>query len=307
MSLPAGSPARRCRRVFYATAGNDDVEEQSAWVEDSLNVLVPALARALGASNGDARRKRRCWRPSAPSPRADSVFGPHYATLMPLLALQGTQASQSEEVAQMRARAIECAAAIGAAVPSQFRNDAPAVLTALVADASVPPPTNDTAEDDVDDLALSTLLPAAIRIVATCGAQHLGDAALEAVAKPLLVAAQAETQISHSNNVGDEDVRREASGIYSCVIGGHRVAVNLRAIWGKEKACDLLGELAEACGPALPPSVACAFASALASNQTCIGAEAVRSTASCSLAQVAGSAVSAFREDASGSRKPRRS
>ena len=57
--------------------------------------------------------------------------------------------------------------------------------------------TTDTAEDDVDDLALSTLLPAAIRIVATCGAQHLGDAAFEAVAKPLLVAAQAETQISH--------------------------------------------------------------------------------------------------------------
>jgi hypothetical protein len=293
---------------LYATAGNDDVEEQSAWVEDSLNVLVPALARALGASNGDASAQKAVLEAiGAIASRADSVFGPHYATLMPLLAqaLQGTQASQSEEVAQMRARAIECAAAIGAAVPSQFRNDAPAVLTALVADASVPPPTNDTAEDDVDDLALSTLLPAAIRIVATCGAQHLGDAALEAVAKPLLVAAQAETQISHSNNVGDEDVRREASGIYSCVIGGHRVAVNLRAIWGKEKACDLLGELAEACGPALPPSVACAFASALASNQTCIGAEAVRSTASCSLAQVAGSAVSAFREDAS--RKPQAS
>ena len=293
---------------LYATAGSDDVDEQAAWVQDSLDVLVPALARALGASSGDASAQKAVLEAiGAVASRADNAFGPHYATLIPLLAqaLQGTQASASEEVAQMRARAIECAAAIGAAVPAQFRADAPAVLTALVADASMPPSTSDTAEDDVDDLALSTLLPAAIRIVATCGAQHLGDAVLEAVAKPLLVAASAETQISHQLNAGDEDVRREAPGTYSCVIGGHRVAVNLRAIWGKEKACDLLGELAEACGPALPAGAAAGFASALASNQTAIGAEAVRSTASCSLAQVAGAAVSAFREDAS--RKPQAS
>ena len=110
---------------------------------DALNVLVPALARALGAANGDASAQKAVLEAiGAIASRADSFFGPHYATLMPLLAqaLQGTQASQSEEVAQMRARAIECAAAIGAAVPSQFRNAAPAVLPALLADASVPPP-----------------------------------------------------------------------------------------------------------------------------------------------------------------------
>ena len=72
---------------LYATAGSDDVDENSGWVEDSLNVLVPALARALGASNGDASAQKAVLEAiGAIASRADSVFGPHYATLMPLLA-----------------------------------------------------------------------------------------------------------------------------------------------------------------------------------------------------------------------------
>ena len=173
---------------LYATAGSDDVEEQSAWVEDSLNVLVPALARALGASNGDASAQKAVLEAiGAIASRADSVFGPHYATLMPLLAQALQGARKLHRVRKWRRCGRAPSSVRPRSAPPCRRNSETTRLRSSRRWSPTRPcrrRPNDTAEDDVDDLALSTLLPAAIRIVATCGAQHLGDAALEAVAKP---------------------------------------------------------------------------------------------------------------------------
>ena len=269
---------------------------------------MPALAQALAASGGDpCAQKAALDAIGAVATCSAAAFEPHYATLMPLLAaaLAQTEGSKEQEVvAQMRARAIECAALVGAAVGGErFRGDAPAILHAIVADAAAPAvlsaanPQGKPEDDGVDDLALSTLLPAAVRVVATCGARHLGNA-LEAVAAPLLAAATAAPKVQHEANAGDDELHREAAGTYSIVIAGQRITVDLHAMWAKEKACDLLGELAEACGEDLPPAAAASFASALAACQTAPGAENIRSTASISLGQVVGAGVAGFRADA---------
>ncbi|KAH8068995.1 hypothetical protein JL721_6194 [Aureococcus anophagefferens] len=178
--------------------------------------------------------------------------------------------------------------------PAYVEQHLDAVLAAIAGDLGAAGPQQ--GGDDVDaDLPLSVLLPAAVSVVKTCGGAAV-DAYLEAIAAPLLAAATAVPQISHAPNVGGDDAgRKEEDGTYSVVMGDLRITVDLRALWAKEKASDLLGELADACGDCLPPAAA-TLAEALAPLATLAGSESVRSTASLSLGQVVGAAVARLRK-----------
>ena len=283
----------------FASAGEDDGGDP-AYVEAHLDAVVPALASTLARVGGDANAQKATLDAVATvASCAEGAFGPYYGTFMPTLlaALDATADRRHvDQIAAVRARAIDCAAVVGSAVGvDAFAADAPKVLAAIAGDLGAAGPQQ--GGDDVDaDLPLSVLLPAAVSVVKTCGGAAV-DAYLEAIAAPLLAAATAVPQISHAPNVGGDDSgRKEEDGTYSVVMGDLRITVDLRALWAKEKASDLLGELADACGDCLPSAAAVKFAEALAPLSTFVGSESVRSTASLSLGQVVGAAVARLRK-----------
>uniref|UniRef100_A0A7S3JXU8 Importin N-terminal domain-containing protein n=1 Tax=Aureoumbra lagunensis TaxID=44058 RepID=A0A7S3JXU8_9STRA len=286
---------------------DDDDEDLSSLCRAAaagLQACLPLLGSALDSAlrNGDANLARHCLDAvAAVATKAGRRFEPYYTNFMPpLIMLLEAPIASTLEASLVRAAAATSAARIGAAVGrDRFGIDANRVLQAALCD--IRREFNEQQNDEQDgELILNDLVPTAMRL-----ARLDPDLVLpfihELAAPPLRFATeQAQVWDQHIVMPGETELSatQKKKGITEFSLGDDvRIRVDLGALWKKEKASELLGELCSAMYYRLPQELVQPIAGALIPIITLAGAPGARSAAVVALSHLCGALVSRYRRD----------